>query len=450
MESKNLLYKHQLHDYQREAVDFIFDKKKCALFLGLGAGKTVSALTSVSELYDGLAISGVLIIAPLRIANSVWHKELAKWSHLKGLTYSICTGSPDERRRAIMRKADIHIINRENIPWLVDKLGQHWKWDMVIVDELTSFKSHSSKRFKALAKMTPKVEYFVGLTATPTTNGYADLWAQMFLIDQGKRLGRNISAFRSRYMQQNYNGFGYSLRPPAKPQIQEAIKDVVMAQEDVVKVAHHTVTRSAPLPDKLKKQYKALAQEYVLELESDNVQALSAAALGNKLSQFCNGFIYKEDGDAVELHNLKIELLKEVIEESAGEPILVAYNFKHDLEMLKRAFPQGREIDKKFEVVDDWQAGKVPLLFAHPQSAGHGLDGLQHGGKIIVWFGASHNLEYYQQLNGRIKRQGQKDLVTIVHLVIEKGQDEKIYEAIDIKAETQEELLDYLKANLLC
>jgi SNF2 family DNA or RNA helicase len=439
-----MLKRSDLHDYQTTGVDFISDKKKVALWLGLGLGKTASALTAVLDLHDSCSINKVLIVAPLRVANSVWHKELAKWEHLQDMTYSICTGTPQARRDAISKKADIYVINRENIFWLVQYLGAKWDFDCLIIDEASSFKNHGSKRFKALKSVAHNFDYVVELTATPATNGYLGLWAQSYLLDAGKRLGKNITAYRNRYFTPDYSGFGFRLNKGADTKIKEALDDVVLSQDAVIHIEQHIMTRTVTLPEKVQKAYDELKNEFVLEINSDVVEALTAAALGNKLLQMCNGAVYGEEKSTVIIHDEKIEALKELIEE-AGEPVMVAYNFKHDRERLLKAFPKAREIDKEFKVIDDWQAGKVDVLLAHPASSGHGLDGLQLGGRILIWFGMNWDLELYLQLNGRIARQGQKDIVQIVHIIVEGGQDELVVEALENKAETQKDLIDFMK-----
>jgi|JYMV01.1.fsa_nt_gi SNF2 family DNA or RNA helicase len=445
-----------LHEYQNKALAFIKDKRKCALFLDMGLGKTVSTLTAISDMLDDFSINKILIIAPLRVANTVWKQEAQKWDHLKHLNFSLVTGSGKERAKAIEAEADIYIINRENVKWLTEGhegLGRatikwKWKWDMVVVDESSSFKSHKSQRFKALRKMTKHFKSVVLLTGTPSPNGIADLWSQMYLLDNGERLGRTLGNFRSRFLvQEGYMSYAYRPRKGSSEEIQGLIKDVciTMSAEDYLELPEKISLRECiELPDNVQAQYDELEKEFLLTLESGDVEALSAAVLGNKLLQVCNGAVYDTEGVAHTIHDLKLKALKEIIEDHPNENFLIAYNFRSDLVRLSKMFPQGVTLSKSTEEIDRWNKGEIKLLFAHPASAGHGLN-LQAGGSNIVWFGLNWSLELYQQFNARLHRQGQNKPVKIIHIVVKKGIDEKVMKALGSKAKTQKDLLEYLK-----
>lgn len=437
-----------LHPYQERGVQFIKDVEKSALFLDMGLGKTLTSLTAISDLSDSLEINKTLIIAPLRVANTTWHKELKNWEHTNHLTYSICTGSEKERLQALMRNVDIYIINRENVKWLVEHYKTKWPFDMVVIDESSSFKSAQSQRWKALRKVMPYVDRMVQLTGTPAPNGLMDLYAQIYLLDTGARLGRNMTAFKSRFFESDYMGYKYTPRPGADNKIYSLIDDVVMTMraEDYLQLPDRIdLVQSVTLPAKLKDQYDVLEREFIAEIDNTELAVFNAAALANKLLQFSNGAAYTDEHkNWVELHNGKIEALKDIVEDNQGENILVAYNYKTDLERLKKAFPDAVVLDKAGEAVEKWNNGEIKMLFAHPASAGHGLN-LQHGGSMIVWFGLNWSLELYQQFNGRLHRQGQTKPVRIIHLVAQGCIDEKVMKAIEAKAKTQDELLNYLK-----
>lgn len=437
-----------LHPYQKRGVQFIKDTPKCGLFLDLGMGKSLTTLTAIADLSDSMEINKVLVIGPLRVARTVWHKELKNWEHTNHLTYSICTGSEKERLQALMRNVDIYIINRENVKWLVEHYKTKWPFDMVVIDESSSFKSAQSQRWKALRKVMPYVDRMVQLTGTPAPNGLMDLYAQIYLLDTGARLGRNMTAFKSRFFESDYMGYKYTPRPGADNKIYSLIDDVVMTMraEDYLQLPDRIdLVQSVTLPVKLKEQYDVLEREFIAEIDNTELAVFNAAALANKLLQFSNGAAYTDEHkNWVELHNGKIEALKDIVEDNQGENILVAYNYKTDLERLQKAFPDAVVLDKAGEAVEKWNNGEIKMLFAHPASAGHGLN-LQHGGSMIVWFGLNWSLELYQQFNGRLHRQGQTKPVRIIHLVAEGCIDEKVMKAIEAKAKTQDELLNYLK-----
>jgi SNF2 family DNA or RNA helicase len=437
-----MLKREQLHDYQVDAIEYILKTKRCALWLQMGMGKTTSTLTAIADLFDSFAISKVLIVAPLRVANSVWHTEIANWSHLNHLTYSICTGSVKERLTALESKADIYIINRENVKWLSDI---NVRFDMIVIDESDSFKSPKSQRFKAMKKLAANCQYFVELTGTPSPNGYLDLWSQMYLIDGGNRIGKTMTAYKQRFFESDYMGYSWTLRNGSDKNIKSLLADVVYSAEPVVNSNRIDIKRFADLPIKLERKYKDLERTFLLELEKEDIEVLNAASLSNKLLQFVNGAVYGENKKTINIHDIKIEMLKEILE-PLDEPVLVAYNYKSDLEKLKKHFPQGVELDSNNQTIIDWNAKKIPLLFAHPASSGHGIN-LQHGGSIMIWFGMTWNLGYYQQFVARLDRQGQTETVRNIHLLIKDTIDEKVLLAIDNKATTQRDLMEYIKNN---
>lgn len=444
-----MLDRSNLHNYQEAALKVILQKRKCGLFLDMGLGKTATTLTAASDMLDDFLINKVLIIAPLRVANSVWKQEALKWNHLKHLNIVVCTGSEKQRSEAIKSNADIYVINRENIPWLVEKC--EWKWDMVVVDESSSFKNNKSQRFKALKKMTKYIKSLVLLSGTPSPNGEMDLWAQLYLIDNGERLGRTITNFKQRFFISDYMGYNYKIIPGASDKIKELIKDVcvTMSADDYLDLPGEiSLTEYVEMPENVKKQYKELENNFLLTVGDIDIASPSSSAVANKLLQMCNGAIYDSLGNIHEIHNAKLDALKEIIEENPNENLLIAYNYKSDLQRIIKAFPEAVVLSKGTKEQDDWNAGKIKILVTHPASAGHGLN-LQFGGNIIIWFGLNWSLELYQQFNKRLNRQGQKNLVRIIHIVAKGGLDEKVILALDNKAKTQQDLIDYLKFKLL-
>lgn len=444
-----MLTRRNLHDYQERAVDFILDKKKVALFLGLGMGKTVSTLTAISDLIDGLEVNKVLIISPLRVANTVWHKELSDWEHLNHLTYSICTGNVKNRVSALNKDVDVYMINADVVPWLVDYVNpKKWPFDMVVYDESSLFKNHSSKRFKAMKKTLPRCNYSVLLTGTPSPNGLLDIWSQIFLLDSGDRLGKNISAYRDRWFESDYMGYSFTPRENAQDQIQELMSDISLSMqaEDHLQLPERLmIDVDVALPAKCVSQYKELEKEFLLKLEEDvEVEAPSAASVANKLLQLCNGSIYTEDGEYKTLHKEKIKALRDIVEDNPNENILVAYNYRFDRDLILREFKQARVLGKEGEEVRQWNDGEIPLLLAHPASAGHGLN-LQKGGTVMVWYGITWNLEHYQQMNGRLHRQGQDKPVRIVHLLAHSDKfetlDKRVIRVLSDKNMIQQNLL---------
>jgi SNF2 family DNA or RNA helicase len=444
-----MLTKDLLHNYQNKAIQFILDKKKVALFLDMGLGKTTTSLTAIVDLVDSMSINKVLVIAPLRVANTTWHTEANKWNHTKDLTINICTGSEKNRRAQLHKTADVYIINRENVEWLVNLYGKKWPFDCVIIDESSSFKSPSSNRFKALRKTVSYTEYCVLLTGTPTPNGLLDLWSQIYLLDAGARLGRSMTAYKQRFFETDFMGYKFTPRKGAKEQIYNLLDDISLSMQasDYLELPDRIDTIiPVQLPVKCKKQYDELEKEFIVSLDNEtDIEAVSAATLANKLLQFCNGAIYTDDkGSWDEIHKVKLDALVDIVEDNAGENILVAYNYKTDLERLVKKFPKAVVMDKQGLAVERWNNNEIKMLLAHPASAGHGLN-LQKGGSMIIWFGLNWSLELYQQFNARLHRQGQEKPVRIVHIVVEDCIDEKVLRTLADKDVVQDDLLQALK-----
>lgn len=453
-----MLKKEQLHDYQVKAVDMIVNNFNCGLFLDCGLGKTVSTLTAIQELREIGFIDKVLIIAPKKVAQVTWKDEINNWEHLKGLRISVIDGTAAQRRAAMMADADIYTVSRDNVVWLVvEHGGVKLPYDMVVIDELSSFKNPASKRFKALRRVRKFIPRVVGLTGTPAPNGLIDLWAQMFLIDEGKRLGKTITDYRDRFFTAGRrNGdivYQWDLKSPAEEteqKISDLIKDICisMSAEDYLKMPDKLMYHDrVKLSDKDFKAYKTFEREQVLEfIESgETITAASAAALSNKLQQFANGAMYDADRKVLQLHDEKIEKLKELVEAANGQPVLIAYTFKHDLDKIMDALKEYKPVKlEKPEQIADWNAGKINVLVTHPASAGHGLN-LQKGGHIIIWYGLTWALELYQQFNARLYRQGQKKPVSIHHIIATDTVDEKIIKSLDGKDTTQRSLMDAIK-----
>ncbi|WAX08971.1 hypothetical protein BS162P3_00046 [Bacteroides phage BS162P3] len=453
-----MLKKEQLHEYQVKAVDMIVNNFNCGLFLDMGLGKTVSTLTAIQELREMGFIDKVLIIAPKKVAQVTWKDEINNWEHLKGLRISVIDGTAAQRRAAMMADADIYTVSRDNVVWLVvEHGGVKLPYDMVVIDELSSFKNYASKRFKALRRVRKFIPRVVGLTGTPAPNGLIDLWAQMFLIDEGKRLGKTVTGYRDRFFTAGRrNGdivYQWDLKSPAEEteqKISELIKDICisMSAEDYLKMPDKLMYYDrVKLSDKDFKAYKTFEREQVLEfIESgETITAASAAALSNKLQQFANGAMYDADRKVLQLHDEKIEKLKELVEAANGQPVLVAYTFKHDLDKIMEALKEYKPVKlEKPEQIADWNAGKINVLVTHPASAGHGLN-LQKGGHIMIWYGLTWALELYQQFNARLYRQGQKKPVSIHHIIATDTVDEKIIKSLDGKDTTQRSLMDAIK-----
>lgn len=385
------------------------------------------------------------------MADDTWTTEYEKWDHLKGLKIIKIMGNPKQREAALKEEGDIYIVTRDNIAWLVKLLGRKWDFDTVIIDELSSFKSNKSQRFKELRKVRPFIKRIIGLTGTPTPNGYEDLWAQVYLLDRGQRLGKTLTEFRKRYFNTLYrHGYNeYELREGAKEQIDETLKDlcISMKAKDYLKLKEPLfIDRIAKLDKKEYELYKKMERNAVLELDEEDITALSAAAVSNKLLQLANGAVYTDEREVIEIHNKKLEVLEELIEEANGEPVLVFYNFKHDRDRILKKFKGARLLDTEHDI-KDWNNKKIKILLAHPASAGHGLN-LQDGGSIIIWFGLTWSLELYLQANARLNRQGQKETVRIYRIIAEGTQDERVLQVLNGKDLRQEEFLRSLRAEL--
>ena len=441
------------HNYQNYAKDFILAHKVSALFLDCGLGKTITTLTAINELmYDSFEISKVLIIAPLRVAQSTWKEEIEKWDHLNLLRYSIVVGDEKERLKALKQNSDIYIINRENVDWLVTKSGVDFNFDMLIIDELSSFKSHTSKRFKSLLKIRPYFERVVGLTGTPSSNGLMDLWAEFRVLDLGERLSRYITHYRNEYfLPDKRNGsviFSYKPQPNAEERIYLRLADMTISMKstEYLKMPELILNElEINLDDEDQMKYKKFKKEMVMTIQEKEIDAINAASLSNKLIQLANGSIYDEDKKFYEVHNKKLDKLEEIIESANGKPVLVAYWFKADKERIEKRF-KVREI-KTADDIKQWNKGMIDLALIHPASAGHGLN-LQSGGSTLVWFSLTWSLELYQQTNARLYRQGQKDTVVIHHLITKNTIDEDIIKSLKRKDKTQEALMKAVKARI--
>ena len=446
-----MLLRSDLHQYQNKAVNYVIDNKRCMLALDMGLGKSISTLTAISDLIETKDIRKVLVIAPLRVCNSVWSQEVKKWRHTCHLSTSIATGSPKERAEALLKKADVYIINKENVQWIIEFYGEEWPFDCVVIDESSTFKSAKSKRFKALKRAFPKIERMILLTGTPSPNGLHDLWSQMYLIDHGERLGRTLTMFRQRFFDTDYFGYTYTLRDGSAQKIESLVADKIMhmsAKDYLSLPSRIDITAPVDLPQKILRSYKDFERTYIAELEDGKeIEALTAAVLAGKLMQYANGAMYtSEDGEWSETHKSKLEALSDIVEDNAGETMLVAYNFKSDLARLHKRFPQAVVLDKNQDTIDKWNRGEIPILLAHPASAGHGLN-LQEGGSLCVWFGLTWNLEYYLQFNARLHRQGQKKPVRIIHLVANDTIDVRVLSVLANKDASQNSLLKSLKPN---
>ncbi|VTS86016.1 DEAD/DEAH box helicase [Streptococcus dysgalactiae] len=449
-----------LHNYQVVAKDFIIGHPNAAVILDMGMGKTATTLSAVNELmFDRFEVTKVLVIAPLRVANTVWSDEIEQWTELHHLRYSKIVGTPKQRKVALQKDADIYIVNRENLPWLVEQCSPYFKWDMVVIDELSSFKSWQSKRFKAFMAMRPYMKRIVGLTGTPSSNGLMDLFAEFKVIDGGERLGRFIGEFRSRYFEEGRrNGnivYEYIPMDYAECQIQDKISDITISMKalDYLDMPELISTKKlVRMSEKEKEKYSQFKKEYALsELDGLEVTAANAASLTNKLVQLSNGAVYSDDHTVVALHEQKLDALEDILESANGEPVLVAYWFKHDLARiigrLEKLKVKSRVL-KTEEDIREWNKGNVPVGLLHPAGAGHGLN-LQKGGHHLVWFGLTWSLELYQQTNARLWRQGQKaETVVIQHIVTEGTIDEEILKALENKDAQQERLIEAVKAQV--
>jgi len=446
------------HTYQEYAINHIMDNRAAGLFLDMGMGKTVSTLTSIENLLFLGDVNKVLVIAPLRVAEDTWSTETEKWDHLENIRISKILGTDKQRRLAASIDADVYVINRENVTWLVDNYFKSWKWDMCVIDESSSFKSSKAKRFRALKKVRPYFKRIVELTGTPAPNNLIDLWPQIYLLDGGKRLGRTITGFKEQYFtpgrRNGYTVFDWIIKEGSEDAIYNNIGDICMSMKakdylDLPERIDNII--SINLTNEARKQYNQLAKDLVIEFQDNDITATNAAVLTGKLLQMSNGAIYSETKEVIEIHEEKLKALLDIVEAANGKPVLIFYSFKHDYHRIISFLAENKLKAKGLEDSKDikkWNEGKIPILLVHPASAGHGLN-LQYGGNIIVWFGLTWSLEFYQQANARLHRQGQKEIVIIHHLVSKDTVDEDVMEALKNKEVNQEMLLEAVKARLL-
>lgn len=448
-----LVITFQPHSYQKHAIDKVIENEKYGLFLDMGLGKTVSTLTAFSEL-QLLDTEKMLVIAPLNVAKDTWADEIYKWEHLKHLRVSKILGTPKQRIAALRQNADIYITNKENTKWLCEQYKKDWPFDMVVIDELSTFKNPSSQRFKAIKKKLPLVKRFVGLTGTPSPNSLLDLWAQVYLIDRGERLETAFSRYRERYFRATHqvsdHVYNWELREGSEDLIYKQIEDIALSMKasDYLDMPERIDTKQViTLSNKERKLYDELEKYYILEDETDGtVVAQSGASLSQKLLQLSNGAVYTDDEEVRHIHDRKLDKLEEIIEEAQGQPILLFYNFRHDRDRILERFDDVITLeDSNYKA--KWNSGKAKILLAHPASAGHGLN-LQQGGHIIVWFGLTWSLELYQQANARLYRQGQEHTTIIHHIMTENTIDQRVYQALQNKELTQDELMKAIKARI--
>lgn len=445
--------KYNPHEYQKYATNFIIDHPVAAILLDMGLGKSVITLTAINDLiYNRFEVNRVLVIAPLRVANNTWPDEIKKWNHLSHLTYSVVTGNKQQRLAALKQDVNIYIINRENLKWLVEDSEVPFFYDMIVIDELSSFKSYRSQRFKCLKKLRPHVKRIVGLTGTPSSNGLMDLWAEFRVLDMGQRLGRYITHYRTTYFDPDKRNqhmvFTYKPKPGAEQRIYQQISDITisMKSKDYLKLPPLTMnTVKVHLSNQEAAVYDTMCDQLVVDMAGKQIDALNAASLSNKLSQMANGTVYDDNRNQVLIHDRKLDALEDLIEAANGKPVLVAYWFKHDLERIKQRF-EVREI-KTTKDISDWNQGTIPVGVIHPASAGHGLN-LQAGGSTLIWYGLTWSLELYQQTNARLWRQGQTNPVVIHHIITENTIDEDILTALKRKDKAQTALINAVKANL--
>ena len=443
------------HDYQKYAIEYIESHPISAVFLDMGLGKTVITLTAIANLmFDSFEIHRILIIGPLRVARDTWTTEADKWDHLQNLICSVAVGAEAERKAALMRKADIYIINRENVQWLIEDSGVPFDYDMVVIDELSSFKNHNTRRFRSLLKVRPKVKRIVGLTGTPASNGLMDLWAEFRILDMGRRLGRFITRYRADYFQPDRRSgqvvYSYKPLPHAEEAIYRQISDVAISMKAVDHLKMPELVSSeypVRLSEEEKRKYSELKRELTLSLGDAEITAANAASLSGKLSQMANGAIYDDGGGIVQIHDRKLDALEDLIEAANGRPVLVAYWFKHDLARIQKRFLESRVIDTSRDI-SDWNVGCISMGLLHPASGGHGLN-LQEGGSTMIWYGLTWSLELYQQLNARLWRQGQSAGAVVIHHIVAAGtHDEDVMRALERKDVGQAALIAAVKAQM--
>jgi len=441
------------HEYQTYATNFILEHPVAAVLLEMGLGKSVITLTAIYELMlNRFEVEKVLVIAPLRVARDTWPAEIEKWEHLKGLTYSVAIGTEAERLAALKRPAHLYLINRENVDWLITKSHLPFDYDMVVIDELSSFKSYAAKRFKSLLKVRPRVKRMVGLTGTPSGNGLMDLWAEFRVLDMGQRLGRYITHYRNNFFVPDKRNqqmiFSYKPKPGAEDAIYKLISDITISMKsaDFLKMPECIINEvPVALSEKEWSVYQALKEDMVVDLKTEEIDAVNAAALSGKLLQMANGAVYNEEKEVIRIHDRKLDALEDLIEGANGKPVLVAYWYNHDLQRIKERFSV-REI-KTSQDIKDWNKGEIPVAVIHPASAGHGLN-IQFGGSTIIWFGLTWSLELYQQTNARLWRQGQNDTVVIHHIIAKDTIDEDVMAALRKKEKIQSALIDSVKARI--
>lgn len=447
------------HKYQEYAIQRIIETPYIALLLEMGLGKTVSTLTAIDLLLNDYFDAGrILVIAPLRVAEDTWPREIEKWDHLRHLRIAKVLGTIEQRRRALRQEADIWIINRENVEWLVSEYGSKWPFDMVVIDELSSFKNHQSKRFRALRRVRPMIRRVVGLTGTPAPNGLMDLWAQIYLLDQGERLGKTITGFRDRYFvpgeRSGHIVYKWHAKKEAEQRIFEAISDIVvsMKAEDWLDLPEKIeLTVPIRITGKPRDLYRKLEHDLLLEYEDADVVAQTAAVLSNKLLQMASGAVYDEERGVKHIHDAKLDQLEDDLEAANGKPVMVFYYYQHSLDRIRRRFPQARVLRKGKEGRDDiraWNNNEIPLLCLHPKSAGHGLNLQESNCQTVIWFDQIWSLEEYQQAIARVYRQGLANRIVVRRYVAEDTMDEEAVEAIERKETGQEALMQAVKARI--
>ena len=445
--------KYKPHEYQIYATEYILTHPIAAVLLDMGLGKSVITLSAIFDLtLDSFLVRKVLVIAPLRVARDTWPAEIEKWDHLKGLKYTVAVGSEVQRKTALMKRAQVYIINRENVEWLIARSGIPFDFDMVVIDELSSFKSHQAKRFKSLMKVRPKVNRIVGLTGTPSSNGLMDLWAQYRLLDMGQRLGRFIGRYREDYFVPDKRNqqviFSYKPKPGAEEAIYRLISDITISMKgaDYLKLPELVINEvDVKLSEKEMKNLDIMKRDLITTVKGEEITAANAAALSGKLLQMANGAVYDDQGTVLHIHDRKLDALEDLIEAANGKPVLIAYWFKHDLSRIQKRFEV--EVLSTSDSIKRWNDGEISIAAIHPASAGHGLN-LQAGGSTLVWFGLTWSLELYQQTNARLWRQGQKETVVIHHLISKGTIDERVMKALNDKNNTQSALIDAVKATL--
>lgn len=445
--------KYKPHEYQAYATEYILNHPIAAVLLDMGLGKSVITLTAIFDLtLDSFLVQKVLVIAPLRVARDTWPAEIEKWDHLKGLKYTVVVGSEVQRKTALMKRAQVYIINRENVEWLISRSAIPFDFDMVVIDELSSFKSHQAKRFKSLLKVRPKIKRIVGLTGTPSSNGLMDLWAEYRLLDMGQRLGRFIGRYREDFFVPDKRNqqviFSYKPKPGAEEAIYRLISDITISMKgtDYLKLPELVINEvPVKLSEKEMKTIDTMKRDLITTVKGEDITAANAAALSGKLLQMANGAVYDDQGVVIHIHDRKLDALEDLIEAANGKPVLIAYWFKHDLSRIQKRFEV--EVLSTSDSIKRWNDGEIPIAVIHPASAGHGLN-LQAGGSTLVWFGLTWSLELYQQTNARLWRQGQKETVVIHHLISKGTIDERVMKVLNDKNNTQSALIDAVKATL--